>query len=147
MHCIYGMTWILSGQNIDRFFDFVKFAVCNPFVLSFISDHFVVQSSRRTLTMVMDGDRNRALHQMMRTCVLEGVRTMYSQTRQRKWQQLQKTAVEILESFGTDGASFPEPRQDPLNNAEVSVGGATTTYTQDMMTDFCQNCRGEWSDA
>lgn len=91
--------------------------------------------------MVMDGDRGRALNQMMRTCVLEGLRQVYSQTRQRKRKQLQKKAMEVLENFDAVDGSIPEPQTDSFDNMESPVTGGTKNYTQEMMSDFSQCCR------
>jgi hypothetical protein len=91
--------------------------------------------------MEMDGDRGRALHQKMRTCVLEGVREMYNQTRQRKRQHLQKKTAEILEHFGADEDSLPEPASNQSSGGDIPITGGTKTYTQEMMSDFCQGCR------
>ncbi|XP_048760854.1 uncharacterized protein LOC125670005 [Ostrea edulis] len=94
---------------------------------------YTTQLTKQAITAMKTGNKGRALQLMKRRCVADGVKHMYRQYRQMKWDQAHRLTV-IVASTINPGISLPSrPQDNQMGQEEIQV----EKFAQTMMVAQC----------
>lgn len=132
-----GNTWTFPSQNYLVELLIKQHQLTQPL----FADDYTTQLTKQAITAMKTGNKGRALQLMKRRCVADGVKHMYRQYRQMKWDQAHRLTV-IVASTINPGISLPSrPQDNQMGQEEIQV----EKFAQTMMVAQCNFRRNSWT--